>query len=83
VELTRNTHLSLALDFLLESVNALGWYSDYLYDYEQSGPSSDDKDVTFCSSFKIRLGETKATMHETYFWNPSLSVVTLCSSSDR
>ena len=38
-------HLSLALEFLFESMNALSWCSDYLYDYEQNGPSSDERDV--------------------------------------
>ena len=50
-----------------------------------SDPSSDEKDVTFCSSLKT-LGRKKTQMHETYFWNKSpnttLTVVTLCLLSD-
>jgi len=61
-------HLSLSLEFLLESMNALSWCSDYLYDYEQNGPSSDERDVneeqnfpcSFCSSFKTTVGGNKS-----------------------
>jgi hypothetical protein len=48
-------------------------------------PSSDEKDETFCSSLKT--SGRKRKRYETYFWNKSpnkaLSVVTLCTSSDR